>query len=115
MVLTQTAWLALGAAALVVSLLSITMRHATSSETSGLLVRTTGSAVSMFLWWIFAINAFDYVTYTQDGTEIAHSAPSIGYLAVILGVLMLLDLFLTVLSALGIDWSSEIGGPDVRQ
>lgn len=66
-------------------------------------------AVAVWLWVLWAIQAFAVEHITQSGVVIENNYPSLGYLALVFAVLMMLDLFLSVFEAMASEFT---GGGD---
>lgn len=101
MVWEQTTWWLVGAAALAftgVSLLGFREQ---------IVALFVADAAAVLLWILWSINAFNIEEMTETGTTVAHSYPSLGYLALAFAVLMMLDLFLSVFEAMGREFMGD--------
>lgn len=95
----QSTWLAVGAAAMFLSVISIGVRG-TSYQKRGVL-QIVASIASVYLWFVFAQNAFhvEHLVETQAEPFVA-SNPAIGYFGLLWGGFMVLDTLAAVFSLL---------------
>lgn len=60
-------------------------------------------AVAVLLWTLWAIQAFAVELTTETGNTLTQSYPSLGYLAFVLAMVMILDLFVAVFETMAQD------------
>lgn len=94
----QTAWFAVGAVALAFSGVSLLGLR------DNIVALFVADAAAVFLWVIWAIQAFAVEQVTETGTTIMHNYPSLGYLALAFAVVMVLDLFVSVFEAMAAEF-----------
>lgn len=100
----QTTWWLIGAAALAFTTLSILRLR------ENIVALFIADAVAILLWVLWGIQAFAIEQVTQTGTTVTHNYPELGYLALVFAVVMMLDLFLTVMEAMVSEFTGDTNG-----
>lgn len=94
---TQTAWIAVGLGALLLSAVAILIRPElrNGNEVDGrqAVAKLASAGMAVYLWWLFSLNAGTVIVYS-NGVANQHEYASIGILALVAGFVVAGDLFL---------------------